>query len=141
MVKNYILEAQRIIVHLCVCMYTANVLLLYYTDVPCLYCLALYSEWMSCTYNMIMAGKWYIVCYWMRVYCIFTLLWKCSASHFVQVNWTNEKFELEQINSRTYKTGQCSNSQFFGVMTLKFDFAAYRRLFANFGQSPTRIFT
>ena len=47
MVKNYILEAQRIIVHLFVCMYTVAVLLLYYTDVPCLYCLTLYITSMN----------------------------------------------------------------------------------------------
>ena len=93
-VKNYILEAQRIIVHLCVCIYTANVLLLYYNDVPGFYCLALdivYTMNVLQHRNMIMAGKWYIDCVrvclhwnaWMCVYlrtyvrmCSLFLLWK-----------------------------------------------------------------
>ena len=90
MVKNYILEAQRIIVHLCVCIYTANVLLLYYNDVPGFYCLALdivHTMTVLQHRNMIMAGKWYIIVYVIEcslcvceLYIFNTLYYeKCSA--------------------------------------------------------------
>ena len=119
-VKNYILEAQRIIVHLCVCIYTANVLLLYYYDVPGFYCLALdivYTMNVLQHRNMIMAGKWYIIvyviecslCVWV-VYIQHSLLWKMlRLTHFVvQVNWTNEKVWIRAY-WRYVKRGQKSN--------------------------------
>ena len=127
MVKNYILEAQRIIVHLCVCMYTANVLLLYYTDVPCLYCLAFYTR-MDVLYVEHDNGRQMVhhccVCYWMLVCIVYSTL----TLLFIMKNAPPNAFrpgELDQwkvwirakIKLITCYTGHHWHRQLFRVMT------------------------